>query len=589
MLAGVYGVVAFVTLIFARQSADVAVVWPASAISIGLPLLWRRTDVRWDAAAVGAANLLVNTFIGTPPLVAVALAAASATSLLVAFALFRLAGLSHATESRLRSVLTLLFVSVATPVMGAVIGGVALSLHGLTDPVPLILSWWLAEAVSNMILLPVFFYWPTEAHRARLAMRVDQRERERRKNELALASLALLCVSLLPPLLNKGGLIQLASVAMLYVALRFGMFVTAVTVAIYASLVVLAATVGFWPLSVQNELSILALQTQLVLTTLPALVVAAVTSQGEHTRRALDATARRLEFALEGANDGLWDWHFPSQTAFYSGRYREILGYSRDTHESFLAWSHLIHPEDRERTEKAFAEHVSGATPTYHAEMRARTGDGSWIWVLDRGKVVERDADGEAVRAVGTLTDISGRKTLEEALEHLATHDPLTGLLNRGVFERGLVRAGLRLDRHGGRVAVLLVDLDHFKSVNDTYGHAAGDLLLEATGERLRRVVRDDDLAARLGGDEFAIIASGHSASEFDGLAQRLCDELSAPVSGAGFEVRPSVSIGVAVATTGSQVGEDLVARADRALYAAKSAGRGTWRFFGGRQSSANG
>lgn len=584
-----YGVVAFATLLFARQSGDVAVVWPASAIAVGMLLVWRRHDVRREAAVIGVVNAIVNVLCGLPLLMGAVLGVANAVNILIAFWLFRFAGLSRTTSSRLRSVVTLLLVSIAAPVMGAVIGGVCLSLFSLSNPAPLILSWWLAEAVSNMILLPVFLSWPSAARKAQFALRTDARARERRKNELALASLVLLAVSLLPPLLDKGGLIQLAGVAMLYFALRFGMFSTALTVAIYSGTVVLAAAVGFWPLGVQTELAILALQTQLVLTTLPALVVAAVMSQREHARRSLNETALRLQFALEGANDGLWDWHFPSQTAFYSSRYREMLGYDRDAPASRFMWSELIHPEDRERVERAFGEHVSGESSTYQAELRARTAEGHWLWVLDRGKVVERDAEGAAVRAVGTLTDISGRKKLEEALEHLATHDPLTGLVNRGVFERGLVRAGARLDRHGGRVAVLLVDLDHFKNVNDTYGHAAGDLLLEATGERLRRIVRDDDLAARLGGDEFAVIASGHSASEFDGLAQRLCEELSQPVAGAGFEVRPSVSIGVAVATTGAHVGEELVARADRALYAAKSAGRGAWRFFGGRQASANG
>ncbi|MFJ5489567.1 PAS domain-containing protein, partial [Hansschlegelia beijingensis] len=198
----------------------------------------------------------------------------------------------------------------------------------------------------------------------------------------------------------------------------------------------------------------------------------------ERARRALHADARRLSYALEGANDGLWDWDLPSGQGFFSQRAARMFGYGPEEFRTASRWDLLIHEDDRGPAKAAFEAHARGETPFYEAEVRCRHKDGSWIWIHDRGKIVERAADGTAIRAVGTYTDISERKRLESALEHLANHDALTQLANRAVFERELDRAAARMERHGGRVAVLLIDVDHFKSVNDTFGHAAGDALL---------------------------------------------------------------------------------------------------------------
>ncbi|MET0313598.1 MAG: sensor domain-containing diguanylate cyclase, partial [Hansschlegelia sp.] len=266
---------------------------------------------------------------------------------------------------------------------------------------------------------------------------------------------------------------------------------------------------------------------------------------------------------------------------FFSVRACRMFGYEPREFEQRSHWDDLMHPDDLAQARSAFDVHARGGSEFYEAEVRCRHANGEWIWILDRGKVVERDQDGRPLRAVGTYADISERKRLEGALEHLATHDALTGLANRAAFERELGRALGRLDRQGGRVAVLLIDVDRFKTVNDTFGHATGDALLATIATRLRATVRADDLPARLGGDEFAVIASGQTAGEFDTLAARLCAALSRPVDGAGYLLEPSVSIGVAVSGLGGVAGHEVVVRADRALYAAKRAGRATWRFFG--------
>jgi len=589
-LACVYGGLAYATLVFGRQTG-VVVVWPATAIAVGMLIVWGRPRPWPEAAAIGLANAAAHYALDGELVLSAVLGVANALTVLTTCLGLSWTQVGTGAPSTVRKVVRLFLVAAAAPIPGALIGGVATaSVQVAADPLHATVAWWLVEAVNFILLVPPFLFW--RIRRERLAARLggwdtqrsDTRRRRLRRLELGAACLALAVAGVLVPITGALVLIELSAIVLLWFALRFGVFATALTTSIFAICVTSAAFFGFWPDVTDQNLSsvLLPLQAMLALTTVPALLVAVIMSERRRELAALDRDAQRLSFALEGANDGLWDWHVPTGEGFFSPRACRMFGHEPEEFNGSSGWDALVHPEDLAKARAAFDAHAEGETAFYEAEMRCRHKKGDWVWVLDRGKIVERDAEGHAVRAVGTLTDISERKNLEQALEHLATHDPLTGLANRGVFERGLLRASARLDRMGGRIAVVLIDVDHFKQVNDTFGHAAGDALLQETAIRLRTAARADDLVARLGGDEFAIIASGQTAAEFDSLAERLCAVLAEPVFGGGFEVTPSVSIGVAVAGVGAQVDDDLVVRADRALYAAKNAGRGTWRFFGG-------
>ncbi|MFL1874664.1 diguanylate cyclase [Hansschlegelia beijingensis] len=590
LLALGYFLVAYVTLVYGRAHGVAAVVWPANAMALGALIFLKRAGCMPEFAALAASNALAHWVIGDGVGPSIAIGLANGMTIGATGWLLVRTGVTQEQPTRTRSVLALFFISVVGPFPGAVLGSIPLSFaFGQTVGIaPLAFSWWLIEAVNFLILLPPCLFWRSAEQRrvaAEFRRRFSNEPSARlRTLELAAASLTLAMAGALVPLTGELWLIELSGTALLWFALRFGMFYTAVTALIFSVCAVTSALLGYWPGAHDANAPqvLLPLQAMLGLTMLPALVVAAIVSQRERARRALHADARRLSYALEGANDGLWDWDLPSGQGFFSQRAARMFGYGPEEFRTASRWDLLIHEDDRGPAKAAFEAHARGETPFYEAEVRCRHKDGSWIWIHDRGKIVERAADGTAIRAVGTYTDISERKRLESALEHLANHDALTQLANRAVFERELDRAAARMERHGGRVAVLLIDVDHFKSVNDTFGHAAGDALLVTVARRLRSTVRTSDLAARLGGDEFAVVACGQSAGEFDILAERLCGALSEPLEGPGYVIKPSVSIGVAVVNSASAVGEEIVARADRALYAAKKDGRATWRFFAG-------
>jgi diguanylate cyclase (GGDEF)-like protein/PAS domain S-box-containing protein len=297
------------------------------------------------------------------------------------------------------------------------------------------------------------------------------------------------------------------------------------------------------------------------------------------SRRALAALAEseeRHRLALEGTDDGLWDWDLATDVLFLSPRWKAILGQSDEEVENRPeSWLSRIHPDDRAGVEQALAAHRAGATRHFAAEHRLRSRDGSYRWCLARG-VARRGADGAATRIAGTLTDVTSTREAQARLERDALHDPLTGLPNRALF---LDRLALALRRAARRpageppAAVLFLDLDRFKTVNDSLGHLVGDRLLVAAATRLRAVVRPADTVARLGGDEFVVLLEGLSdLAEAERVAERVQEAIAAPVLVDGRELHVSASIGIAVAGPGAEPG-DVVRDADLAMYRAKSEG----------------
>ncbi|MFS2216354.1 putative bifunctional diguanylate cyclase/phosphodiesterase [Telluria sp. Tellsp104] len=301
------------------------------------------------------------------------------------------------------------------------------------------------------------------------------------------------------------------------------------------------------------------------------------------------AAAERVELALNGASLGLWDWHIPSGRRTVDGRACAILGYTRDEQNRQRDERDMfspVHPDDREPLRHALDQHLQGAVPAFEAEFRMRHRNGHWVWVQSRGKVVERAADGQPVRMVGTRTDISARKQAEADIAHLAFYDGLTNLPNRRLLMDRLGHAVAKCERNGGFGAVLFVDLDNFKTLNDTRGHDMGDRLLEMVAFRLQQVTREADTVARLGGDEFVLLLEdlGTSAVDATAHAELVAGKILATLSLAytldGHELRSTPSIGVSLFGNANHVVHDLLRQADMAMYEAKSAGGATFRFF---------
>ena len=269
--------------------------------------------------------------------------------------------------------------------------------------------------------------------------------------------------------------------------------------------------------------------------------------------------------------------------AYMSPQIAGILGYRPDELvDDPELWPSRIHPDDRESAIAAYAEHWRTGEPL-RAEYRMVARDGTEVWVRDEAYAMADDASGRRV-SQGLLIDTTDRKRLESRLIHDALHDPLTGLANRVLLRDHLERALARQGRSPGVVALLFVDLDDFKRVNDSYGHAAGDEILIGVAARLVGAVRADDVVGRQSGDEFAVLLARVANPEEAILAaERILRELRRPIPLGGRSILIGGSIGIALAAEDGATVEDVVTQADAAMYAAKHEGKGTWAVYESR------
>ncbi len=302
----------------------------------------------------------------------------------------------------------------------------------------------------------------------------------------------------------------------------------------------------------------------------------------KHFEEKLRESEERYALAVSGANDGIWDWNLETEEIYLSPRWKEMLGYEVDeVTSSSSEWFDRVHPEDLEQLRRDIGAHVSGRTRHFGNEHRLRHSDGRYIWMLSRG-IAMRESSNKPHRMAGSLTDIHGRKMTEEQLLHDAMHDALTDLPNRALFMDRLGVAVAQSVRHADhRFAVLFFDVDRFKNVNDSLGHAIGDQLLLAIARRLQQFVRPDDTLARLGGDEFAILLNAvEDPSHATRVAERVHTELGRPFDLQGHEVFTSASIGIALSSGKHKRPEELLRDADTAMYRAKSLGKARHAIF---------
>ncbi|MDP9479994.1 MAG: EAL domain-containing protein, partial [Actinomycetota bacterium] len=304
-------------------------------------------------------------------------------------------------------------------------------------------------------------------------------------------------------------------------------------------------------------------------------------TERRRAEEALRESQARLAEAQRIARVGSWEYAVGEDEAHWSDEMYRIFG--RDpgsfvpTYGTFLR---SVHPDDRRSLLRMFRKALrEGKHYGHSAGFRVVRPDGKVRAVHARYEVIREDEAGRPTKISGTLQDVTERKALEERLEHQAFHDPLTGLPNRALFvdrlRRAMAQAARRESDGEGTVAVLFVDLDNFKLVNDSLGHEVGDELLVAVAERLLPCLRSSDTAARLGGDEFVMLLEDVAdEDEAAAIAGRLADAFEAPLSVGGRELFVSLSIGMACGASSREGPEALLRAADAAMYRAKEKGK---------------
>jgi diguanylate cyclase (GGDEF)-like protein/PAS domain S-box-containing protein len=295
----------------------------------------------------------------------------------------------------------------------------------------------------------------------------------------------------------------------------------------------------------------------------------------------LRTSEMRYSLSAQGSNDGLWDWDLQTNRIYFSERWKSILGLEPDeVGDRPEEWLDRIHAEDRSHVEQMLTAHRESKTAQFECEYRILHRDNSYRWVLTRGMAV-RDESGRETRMAGSQTDITRGKGA----------DPLTGLPNRVMFMDQLkTTIQATQDKPPTCFAVLFLDLDRFKVINDSLGHLVGDELLVIVARRLESCLRSANTISRItdrctisrfGGDEFVILVQGlHEPSNATAVAGRILSVLSEPLSLRGNEVSISASIGIAIGAKRADSADDLLRDADTAMYQAKSNGKSRWCLF---------
>jgi diguanylate cyclase (GGDEF)-like protein/PAS domain S-box-containing protein len=293
-----------------------------------------------------------------------------------------------------------------------------------------------------------------------------------------------------------------------------------------------------------------------------------------------------LTEAQRMAHLGNWEWDLRTDQLYWSDEVFRICGFEPQqfvpTPERLFE---IVHPDDRQLLKEKIDSALS-ENKTYDFEHRIVRPDGEVRVVHRRGQVI-RNEKGEPLKMVGTVHDVTERKVLEEQLEHQALHDPLTNLANRTLFLDRLEHALAQATRREGNVAVMFMDLDDFKIINDSLGHEAGDQLLREIAGRLQACLRPGDTIGRLSGDEFAVLLEDiRNVNEATQIAERIEEELRAPIDLKVRDVLVTASIGIAFRSSAQDKPSHLLRNADLALYRAKEKGKAYYQLFDATMST---
>lgn len=297
----------------------------------------------------------------------------------------------------------------------------------------------------------------------------------------------------------------------------------------------------------------------------------------------MEAHKHSLWYALNEASDGLWEWNIAQDTLYVSPKLKQMRGYGPEEDASKVDfWIDGIHPDDKHRVLAVMQEHLQGRTDKFEAKYRLRNRAGHFIWVNDKGKVSKIDTEGNPAIVAGMVQNITDQVALQERLEIQAARDELTGALNRRVCREILEHQITSSHINGESFAVVLIDIDYFKSINDQYGHQVGDVVLKAFVKKVEEHLRKDDLLFRWGGEEFLLLLPNVEESKQYRVADKIRKIIkdNRIVLADKTEISLTVSMGVSTYPHHGSTISQLIEKADIAMYRSKANGRNRVELF---------
>ncbi|MEO8365752.1 MAG: diguanylate cyclase [Pseudoxanthomonas sp.] len=578
VMASLIGITAWVSLAIARVPGGVAAVWVSNGVWAGW-LLSRRTSL-WPAyVAVGLASLLgVRGLVGDALPSIFGLSAFNLLEVLIVAGVIRRAVPDIGNPRRW---LGLGSVATASTLVACAVSGLLAStwMHAVSDLhfVPNFLTWYAAHVVGMVVVGTLTLV----AHRKGIGM-IDVPGQ--RWDFLG-------CMLLIAAI---GGMVFYQSayplLFLVYPPLLFGVFRhrfpgVVVGISLLALIGLIATALGHGPLALVQGGSDIERTILLQLFVGTACVMSFPVALGMAERARLTTRVHeselRYRMLADYSHDVVVRMRADGHRLYVSPSVRDILGW--EPVDLLRASDDLVHPDDRDVQRQTISAVIASGQPVTSI-YRLRHKDGHYVWMEAAARPIP-STESNATEVIFAGRDISKRVAAEQALqasraelEALARLDSLTGLANRRLFEERLTHALGRSRRQGQAVALMYMDVDHFKQVNDSYGHAAGDEVLRVFGQRLAACVRSGDLVARLGGDEFVVLVEDLAAPETaEAIARKLIAAMSEGIVVEGTTLHVTTSIGIAFSMHPA-VSKTLAAAADAALYAAKKAGRNTWQ-----------
>jgi diguanylate cyclase (GGDEF)-like protein/PAS domain S-box-containing protein len=561
---------AWLSIYITREGGRVAAVWLSNGVLLGLLLSVRAS--RWPAYLMAGylGNLAAAIASGDTLATALSLCACNMVEIALAARLIRSGAVSGSgvdLSERNTLIRFTAFAVVLGPLVAAVLGSLILSGTLQADVVK---TWFLADALGMAITAPITI--------------IVAQERLRRSSGLrkvwtsgSMALLVLITVGIF--LQTHYPLAFLIVPATLLVVFQHGQAGGAVAIAVVGVITVAATLMGHWRFALMTDASlpqkIYLLQLFIAVTSAQVLAVGALLA----ARERLQSQLQEREAQLRGVADNM-----PALVAQIDASQRYVFANAHLGQVFGIDPASMIGRTMREvRGEKVYADIqpyvervLNGETLSFQnmAEVNGRS------FHYQSNYAPYRDSDGKVGGFYAMTFDITALKQAESQLEQIARFDALTGLPNRREFESRFADARQLALRSGQAMALLFLDVDHFKAVNDSYGHGAGDLVLQTIANRLKTCVRASDCVARIAGDEFVAILNGlREQSEIQFVARKILSAMAQPISCNGEEIIVSVSIGAAFEKPGERdTNEPMMSIADRALYASKAAGRGTFR-----------